>query len=86
MLRDNNLRAVKVTTLPAAGAGTLTMNGTNVVAGQFIAASDISAGNFRYTSALNQSGAPATTFTFQVQDDGGTANGGVDLESDAKAR
>ena len=30
--------------------------------------------------AANANGTPYTTFTFQVQDDGGTANGGVDLD------
>src|SRR6185436_2550301 len=33
--------------------------------------------------AANANGAGYTTFTFQVQDDGGTANGGVDLDQSA---
>ena len=41
---------------------------------------DINAGLFRFTPAANAWGIPYTTFTFQVQDDGGTANGGIDLD------
>src|SRR5207237_1115152 len=33
--------------------------------------------------AANAHGSPYTTFTFQVRDDGGTANGGVDLDPSA---
>ena len=41
---------------------------------------DISAGKLKFTPAANANGAGYATFTFQVQDDGGTANGGVDLD------
>jgi hypothetical protein len=74
----NTLLAVKVTTLP--GAGTLQDNGVNVTAGQFVSVADINAGNLVFTPAANATGAPYTVFTFQVQDNGGTANGGVDLD------
>ena len=33
-----------------------------------------------FTPAANANGAAYASFTFQVQDDGGTANGGVDLD------
>ena len=33
-----------------------------------------------FTPAANANGAGYASFTFQVQDDGGTANGGVDLD------
>ena len=36
-----------------------------------------------FTPALNGSGTPYASFTFQVQDNGGTANGGVDLDPSA---
>ena len=39
---------------------------------------DISAGKLKFTPAANANGAGYASFTFQVQDDGGTANGGVD--------
>ena len=44
---------------------------------------DITANKLDYTPAANASGSPYTTFTFQVQDDGGTASGGVDLDQSA---
>ena len=36
-----------------------------------------------FTPAANANGAGYASFTFQVQDDGGTANGGVDLDPTA---
>jgi hypothetical protein len=74
----SGLRAVKITTLPS--AGTLTNGVATVAAGQFIPAGDIAAGQLRFTPALNAEGAPYTTFTFQVQDNGGTADGRIDLD------
>ena len=74
----NTLLAVKITTLPA--AGTLTDNGVAVTAGQFVSVADIAAGLLKFTPAANANGAGYASFTFQVQDDGGTANGGVDLD------
>jgi hypothetical protein len=74
----NSLLAVKVTTLPA--AGTLTLNGASVTTGQYISAVNINSGMLRFTPAANANGTGYASFTFQVQDDGGTANGGVDLD------
>src|SRR5438094_855045 len=76
----NNLLAVKITTLPSAGSGTLTDNGVAVSAGQFISVADITAGKLVFTPAANANGSPEASFTFQVQDDGGTGNGGVRSE------
>jgi hypothetical protein len=76
----NSLLAVKMTTVPGAGAGTLTNNGNAVNAGDFVLATDIAAGHLVFTPVLNASGSPLASFTFQVQDNGGTANGGVDLD------
>jgi hypothetical protein len=78
----NNLLAVKVTTLPS--AGTLTDNGIAVSAGQHVSAADIAAGKLVLTPAANGSGSPYASFTFQVQDDGGTANGGIDTDPSPK--
>ena len=72
----NALANVIITTLPA--SGTLTLNGVAVTASQAIAAGDI--GGLVYTPATNVNGPAAASFTFQVQDDGGTANGGVDID------
>ena len=72
----NDLAAVKITTLP--NVGTLKLSGIAVTAGQTITAADIA--NFVYTPPPDANGAGFASFTFQVQDDGGTANGGVDLD------
>ncbi|MDW3548691.1 hypothetical protein NQ354_25345, partial [Escherichia coli] len=41
---------------------------------------DIAAGRLVYVPGANGNGAGYAGFTFQVQDDGGTANGGVDTD------
>ncbi|HLL76207.1 MAG TPA: Ig-like domain-containing protein, partial [Pyrinomonadaceae bacterium] len=70
----NSLSAVTITTLPAAGA--LTNDGAPVSAGQSIPAANISGGKLKFTPAANANGTPYTSFTFQVQDNGG----GTDLD------
>ena len=72
---------MKITTLP--GAGTLTNNGVAVTAGDSVIGADITGGKLVFTPAANANGAGYASFTFQVQDDGGTANGGVDLDPSA---
>ena len=78
----NALKAVEITTLPTKGS--LTDNGTAVFAGQFVSLADINGGNLVFTPGAGASASPYTTFTFQVQDKGGTANGGVDIDPAAK--
>ena len=51
-----------------------------VTAGQFVSVADITAGQLVFTPAANANGTGYASFTFQVQDNGGTANGGVDLD------
>jgi hypothetical protein len=65
-------------------AGTLTNNGITVAAGQSISVADITAGLLRFAPATNANGAGYASFTFQVQDDGGTANGGINTDPIAK--
>ena len=72
----NAFSRVQITTLP--GAGTLKLSGTAVTAGEFITVADIP--NLTFTPAADANGSPYTTFTFQVEDDGGTAGGGVNLD------
>ncbi len=72
------LSAVRIAALPTAGA--LTLGGLAVTAGQSVSASAIAAGDLIYTPAPNQAGAAVAVLTFQVQDDGGTAQGGIDLD------
>ena len=75
---SNSLKAVKITTLPTKGS--LTNNGVPVVAGDFIAVADVDAGRLVFSPATNGFGPTYATFTFQAQDNGGTLNGGVDLD------
>src|SRR5262249_48328442 len=74
----NALKAVTITILP--DAGSLTLDGAAVSAGQSLSARDVGSGLLRFVPAANANGAGYASFTFQVQDDGGTANGGVDLD------
>jgi hypothetical protein len=75
----NALENVVIETLPAAGA--LKENGIAVSASDEIPVADIVAGKLAFAPAPNANGAGYATFTFQVRDDGGTANGGADLDS-----
>src|SRR5207249_877911 len=77
------IQAVKITTLP--GTGTLRGLGTTVVAGQFVSVGDLDAGRLVFAPAADANGTPYASFTFQVQDNGGTANGGVDLDPTPRA-
>ena len=79
---SNALKAVEITTLPA--VGTLTDRGVAVTQGQFVSAIDISGGKLVYTPALHTFGQNYGNFNFHVQDDGGTANGGFDIDPAAK--
>ena len=76
---DDGFLSVVITTLPA--AGTLTLDGDPVDAGDVVLVSEL--GDLVFTPAANANGTPYASFTFQVQDDGGTANGGVDLDQSA---
>lgn len=78
----DNFTAVTLSSLPQ--AGNLTLNGLAVAAGQRINAADIAAGLLIFTPAANANGAAYAGFTFNVQDDGGTANGGVDTDQTAR--
>jgi hypothetical protein len=78
----NNFLAVKITTL--SGVGTLTLDSVAVSAGQYISVSDINSGKLKFTPTANTYGFDYDSFTFQVQDDGGTANGGIDLDPTAR--
>ncbi|MDO9417171.1 Ig-like domain-containing protein [Pararhizobium sp.] len=72
----NTLAAVIITTLPSNGV--LALGGVPVTAGQTVSAASI--GTLTFTPTANAHGAGLAGFTFQVRDDGGTANGGSDLD------
>src|SRR5205085_2856769 len=74
----NSLLAVKITALPSVGS--LALDGVAVVAGDFVSASDITANKLVFTPVANANGAGYASFTFQVQDNGGTSNSGVNLD------
>lgn len=67
------LLAVKITTLPTLGS--LTSNNVAVTAGQFIPAADIAAGKLKFTPLPDVFGLVHPAFIYQLQDNGGTANG-----------
>ncbi|WP_177224681.1 tandem-95 repeat protein [Variovorax sp. 770b2] len=74
----NGLQSVIVTTLPPASQGVLRLNGVAVTAGQAIPAGSL--GQLTFTPAANVSGTGLGAFTFQVVDNGGTANGGLNTD------
>jgi hypothetical protein len=87
----NSLQEVVITTLPGSGSlfllsfmpmppmGMQTIK-TPVAAGQAIPVAQISSGFFVYEPAANGNGNNYATFTFQVRDNGGTANGGQNTD------
>ena len=76
----NTFVAVIITTLPAAGSLEHRRRGRH--AGRRSALPP-SPGDLTFTPAANANGTAYTTFTFQVHDDGGTANGGDDTDQSA---
>ncbi|MBK8188744.1 MAG: tandem-95 repeat protein [Cellvibrio sp.] len=76
---NNSLNAVRITAVP--GTGTVFLNNVAITSGTTVAVADIVAGRLVYLPSLNSN--LSRTMTFQVQDDGGTANGGVNLDQSA---
>ena len=73
------LKSVIITSLPLATDGVLKVGGVAVLAGQELTAAQLA--TLTFTPASNVNGNGLGTFTFQVRDTGGTANGGVDLDA-----
>ncbi len=78
----NSLQAVIISSLPTSGR--LTLNGANVTLNQSISAADLAANKLQYLaptfSTLPTTPPSPASFTFRVQDNGGTANGGVNTD------
>ena len=74
----DTLKRVLITTLPVNGM--LKLDSINVSSGDSIFASDITAGKLTYIPVTNGNGSAYTSFTFQVEDTGSVANGGVILD------
>ncbi len=82
-VEGHGFNSVIITTLPDAAAGALYLNGTAVTAGDEILVDDINLGKLTFEPVADLYGSAVTTFTFQVKDDGGTANGGEDTDQSA---
>ena len=78
---DGDGNALLSVMLNPASAGSLTLNGVAVTAGTTATLAQINSGLLRFTPAANANGTGYADFTFQVRDDGGTANGGVDTDA-----
>ncbi|TKB94484.1 MAG: hypothetical protein E8D40_00970, partial [Nitrospira sp.] len=68
----DSLSAVRIDTLPTAGA--LTLSGVAVTAGQVIAVSDITDGNLIFTPTADANGMNYASLTFSVRDSHSTYN------------
>ncbi|MCA9139722.1 MAG: DUF2341 domain-containing protein, partial [Planctomycetales bacterium] len=77
----DNFDRVWITSLPS--QGTLLFSGSPFAANNYITASDITAGLLTYVPTVDSAGSSIASFLFEVQDDGGTENGGVDRDSTA---
>ncbi len=62
----DSLSAVRIDSVP--GAGSLTLSGAAVSAGQVVTAAQLAAGNLVFTPAANANGAGYASFTFSVRD------------------
>ncbi len=76
-LPQNALTSVVVVALP--GRGQLLLAGKAVKAGQEIFVQDIVASKLAYSPSVDANGSNLASFPFRVRDNGGTANGGVNL-------
>ena len=69
---DNNpLASVKITTIPAAGKGTLALDGTNIVSAvlpKTVTATELTGGGLKYNPPANENGTAYTSFEFKVND------------------
>ncbi|MFZ9728141.1 MAG: Ig-like domain-containing protein, partial [Candidatus Nanopelagicaceae bacterium] len=73
---NNALKGIKISSLPSAGI--LLFNGSQVAIGDVIAAENIT--NLTYQGDSHENGIGYSSFTFQIQDTGGTRRGGIDLD------
>ena len=64
----DTLSSVKITTLPAAGTGTLALSGTAVTLNQEVTKAQIDANNLTYTPPANANGTGYASFGFKVND------------------
>jgi Ca2+-binding RTX toxin-like protein len=85
-VEGDGFTGVIITTVPVPGTlfydadGVGGAAGTPFNPGGFILISEIALGHLYFTPVANGSGTPFASFTFQVQDNAGTANGGQDTD------
>ena len=89
-IEADGLQGVFLTSLPAKGTLFLDANNNGVMdAGEALAAnafvdkSQLDANQLKYLNVLDENGDGYTSFTFQVQDNGGTQYGGIDTDPSA---
>ncbi|MCF6768609.1 Ig-like domain-containing protein, partial [Thiotrichales bacterium 19S11-10] len=75
----DSFNSVIITTVPTPGS--LELSSVAVTAGQEVLVSDLA--NLIYSPVADANGTSYSSFTFQVKDDGGTSNGGVDTDQSA---
>ena len=78
----NNFSGVRIASLPLSGS--LTLSGSPVIVNQVITIAQIASGNLVYTPPPNASGISYASLSFNVMDDGGTANGGSNIDATAR--
>ena len=86
----NNFLNVIIASAPTNGTLYLDANGDGIVDGgetliasSVVSVADITAGKLKFKPAANANAVTYDSFTFQVQDDGGTTNSGVDTDQTA---
>ena len=86
-VEGDSFNRVRITNLPTVGTLFLDANGDGVVDGgeavvddQFINIADINAGRLKFKPVTGGNGIGYDSFTFAVEDDGGTTDGGVNLD------
>jgi Domain of unknown function (DUF4347)/Cadherin-like len=75
---SNGFSGIVISSLPS--QGTLTLAGRMVTINQFISNAELANGSLLFTPNAGDNGAGYSRFNFQVQDDGGSALDGVDLD------
>jgi len=78
----DSFAGVRITTLPPGASGIIKLNGVAISAGDTITKTQLDNNELTFDAAA-ATGGTSPTFTFQVQDDGGNLNGGVDLDQSA---
>ena len=74
----NEFASVTITHLPTAGS--LQLDGVEVMLGQMVSEADLDAGRLTFTPAADANGTGYSGFQFVVKDDGGTLYGGQDTD------